>query len=63
MKEALKTDAGREPREPRGESQKDRRNREAMSPSMRQLILSFGEADSADRTWDPEAYARPKNVA
>jgi len=30
----------------------------AMSPSMRQLILSFGEADS-ERTWDPGAYSRP----
>ena len=27
----------------------------AMSPSMRHLILSFGEADS-ERTWDPDAY-------
>lgn len=29
----------------------------AMSPSMRQLILSFGEADS-ERIWDPDAYNR-----
>ena len=27
----------------------------AMSPSMRHLILSFGEADS-ERIWDPDAY-------
>jgi hypothetical protein len=34
----------------------------AMSPSMRQLILSFGKADSA-RTWDPHAYARRSEQA
>lgn len=29
----------------------------AMSPSMRELILSFGGADP-DRTWDADAYTR-----
>ncbi len=35
----------------------DRGDEGAMSPGMRQLILSFGEADS-ERTWDPDAYTR-----
>lgn len=35
---------------------------EAMSPSMRELILSFGEADS-ERTWDPDAYTRQRSAA
>lgn len=33
------------------------RNDDAMSQSMRELILSFGTADS-ERTWDPDAFAR-----
>jgi hypothetical protein len=37
-------------------------DRGAMSPEIRQLILSFGEPGS-DRTWDPDAYSRrpPQN--
>jgi hypothetical protein len=35
----------------------DRGDTGSMSPSMRELILSFGEPD-ADRTWDPEAFGR-----
>lgn len=46
-----------------GPKQKDRRDPEAMSPSMRQLILSFAD-DGADRVWDPDVYVRrPSNVA
>lgn len=35
----------------------DRGDGSAMSPSMRELILSFGKADS-EREWDPDAYTR-----
>jgi hypothetical protein len=43
--------------------QKDRGDREAMSPSMRQLILSFAD-DGSDRVWDPNVYVRrPSNAA
>ena len=42
------------------EGQTDRGAGGAMSPSMRQLILSFGETDS-ERTWDPDAYTRRPN--
>lgn len=34
----------------------------AMSPTMRQLILTFVKKDS-ERTWDPGAYARPSAPA
>ena len=54
MKQTPKPAAGREPRT---QPQKDRRDREAMSSSMRQLIMSFGEADS-ERAWDPTVYSR-----
>ena len=38
----------------------DRADGGTMSPSMRQLILSFGEADS-ERIWNPDAYSpRPR---
>ena len=55
MKQTPKPAARREPVEqaPR----KDLRDREAMSSSMRHLIMSFGEADS-ERTWDPTVYSR-----
>ena len=33
------------------------RNEDAMSQSMRELILSFGAAES-ERTWDPDAFTR-----
>ena len=36
------------------QGRKDQADGGAMSPSMRQLILSFGEADS-ERIWDPDA--------
>jgi hypothetical protein len=46
-----------------GPKQKDRGDREAMSPSMRQLILSFAD-DGSDRVWDPDVYGRrPSNAA
>jgi hypothetical protein len=46
-----------------GPKQKDRGDREAMSPSMRQLILSFAD-DGSDRVWDPNVYVRrPSNAA
>ena len=57
MKQTPKPAAGREPRKPTTQARKDSRDREAMSSSMRQLIMSFGEADS-DRTWDPAVYSR-----
>jgi hypothetical protein len=45
-----------------GPKQKDR-DREAMSPSMRQLILSFAD-DASDRVWDPDVYVRrPSHTA
>lgn len=34
----------------------------AMSPPMRELILSFVEADS-NRTWDADAYTRRSSLA
>jgi hypothetical protein len=55
MKQTPKPAAGRKPRQQA--PQKDRRDREAMSSSMRQLIMSFGEAES-ERTWDPTVYSR-----
>jgi hypothetical protein len=55
MKQTPKPAARREPR--KQTTQKDRRDRDAMSLSMRQLIMSFGEADS-ERVWDPAAYSR-----
>lgn len=39
------------------ESHRDGRDG-AMSPDIRQLILSFGGDDESDRTWDPDAYSR-----
>ena len=54
MKQTPKPAAGQKPRT---QTQKDRRDRDAMSSSMRQLIMSFGEADS-ERTWDPTVYSR-----
>jgi hypothetical protein len=62
MKQAQKNETEQALDRTTGQKQKDRRDRDAMSPSMRQLILSFGDAAS-DRTWDPDAYARPKYVA
>jgi hypothetical protein len=55
MKQTREPTGVREPR--KQASQKDPRDRDAMSSSMRQLILSFGEADS-ERTWDPTVYSR-----
>ena len=49
--------AEREPREQKPRARKEQRDRDAMSASMRQLILSFGEADS-ERAWDPTVYSR-----
>ena len=55
MKQVPKPAAGRDPR--KEAPQMDRRDRDAMSSSMRHLIMSFGEADS-ERTWDPTVYSR-----
>jgi hypothetical protein len=55
MRKTPKPAAGHEPR--KQTTQKDRRDRDAMSLSMRQLIMSFGEADS-ERAWDPTVYSR-----
>ena len=38
-------------------STEETRDDGAMSPTMRQLILSFGVGES-DRTWNPGAYSR-----
>jgi len=57
MKQTPKLASGREPRKQTSQVRSDRPDREAMSSSMRQLIMSFGEADS-ERTWDPTAYSR-----
>jgi hypothetical protein len=39
---------------------KDRAEKDAMSPSMRRLILSFSD-DGSDRVWDPDVYMRRPN--
>ena len=45
-----------------GDTGRADRDDSAMSPAMRQLILSFGKADS-EPTWNPDAYARrPKHA-
>jgi hypothetical protein len=62
MNQAQKNERERALHRTSGQKQKDRRDRDAMSPTMRQLIFSFGEAAS-DRTWDPDAYARSKHAA
>jgi hypothetical protein len=45
------------------DKQNDRRERDAMSPSMRRLILSFADGETSDRTWDPNAFTRSKQFA
>lgn len=59
MKQTPRPAAGRASRKQTAQPEKDRRDRDrdAMSSSMRQLIMSFGEADS-ERTWDPTVYSR-----
>lgn len=57
MKQTPTPAAGRASRKQAARPDKDRRDRDAMSSSMRQLIMSFGEADS-ERTWDPTVYSR-----
>ena len=45
-----------------GDIRRADRDRSAMSPAMRQLILSFGKGDS-EPTWNPDAYTRrPKHT-
>jgi hypothetical protein len=61
MKEGMKVD-GRELHEADAAKRKDRRDRDAMSPSMRELILNFVEGES-ERIWDPTVFARSKDVA
>jgi hypothetical protein len=59
MKHAPKNDHGRTA----ADTGRADRAEGAMSPAMRRLILSFGRADSEERTWDPDAYTRrPKHA-
>jgi hypothetical protein len=44
----------------RARKRQDRADKDAMSPSMRRLILSFGD-DGSDRVWDPDVYMRRPN--
>ena len=60
MKEARKKDTDPARHGAMHKGQTDRGAGGAMSASMRQLILSFGETDS-ERTWDPDAYTRRPN--
>jgi hypothetical protein len=53
MKEETKTDTGQAAKKKRPSEGREG----AMSPSMRELILSFVTADS-EQVWDPDAYAR-----
>ena len=53
MKDASKNDDGSMAVADQGTD----RDEDAMSQSMRELILSFGTAD-AERAWDPDAFAR-----
>jgi hypothetical protein len=63
MKEAKHDDADRALPRTMGQERTDRSDPDAMSASMRELILSFGE-EAPGRTWDPAAYTRrPKQVA
>ena len=58
MKETSKPAAGRAaPRKQPTQAREERGDREAMSSSMRQLIMSFAEDDS-ERAWDPTVYSR-----
>jgi hypothetical protein len=58
MKHAPKKGNGRTA----GDSRRPDRDESAMSPAMRQLILSFGKVES-EPTWNPEAYTRrPKHA-
>ena len=57
MKETSKAAAGRAPRKQPTQAREERGDREAMSSSMRQLIMSFAENDS-ERAWDPTVYSR-----
>jgi hypothetical protein len=56
MKEATKSVSDLAKLRPTRETQTDR-GEEAMSPSIRELILSFGIADS-DSVWNADAYLR-----
>lgn len=57
MKRTRGPAAGRDPRKQTTQAQKDCRDHDAMSSSMRQLIMSFGDSDSG-RAWDPTVYSR-----
>ena len=57
MKQTPQPAAGRAPGEQPTQARKERGDREAMSTSMRQLIISFVEDDS-ERAWDPTVYSR-----
>jgi len=60
MKKARKGDKGSSEAQGNAQGPTDRRAGGAMSPSMRQLILSYWEKDS-ERAWDPDAYTRRPN--
>ena len=62
MNDTQKTSGDRTQHRATGPKQKDRRERDAMSPSMRRLILSFAD-DCSDRVWDPDVYMRRPNHA
>ena len=57
MKQTPQPAAGRAPRKQPTQARKERDDREEMSSSMRQLIISFVEDDS-ERAWDPTVYSR-----
>jgi hypothetical protein len=62
MTEAQKNETDPTTHGPNNQWHDDRSDGGAMSPSMRQLILSFGTADS-DGTWDRDAYTRRSTSA
>jgi hypothetical protein len=57
MKQTPQPAAGRAPRKQPTQARKEDGDRDAMSSSMRQLIMSFAEDDS-ERAWDPTVYSR-----
>jgi len=57
MEQTPQPAVGRAPRKQPAQARKERGDRDAMSWSMRELIMSFGESDS-ELTWDPTVYSR-----
>ena len=62
MKAATKNENDRATYWTPDDERNDRGDGSSMSPSMRRLILSFGQADS-ERVWDPAAYTRRSAAA